>query len=374
MKIVQANKAYSPHIGGIETVVKQLAEGFANKDSTESNVVVCSDNHLESKETHNGVSIERAATFSRIASLPISPSYPALLLSHSADILHIHEPFLIAPASYLTFKSLAKKKFDRLVIWWHSDIIRQKSISRLYLPLQRAILKEADAVIVATPNHISSSTVLGDFKKKCHSIPYGVDPSRFTMTSSCEKKVAAIRKTYNKPIILFFGRLIYYKGAEYLVEAMNSIKDAHLVIVGKGVLQESLEQMAAKGLGNISFIPYLDEEDLVAIYHACDIFVLPSVENSEGFGIVQLEAMACGKPVISTDLPTGVTYVNQNGTTGVVVPKRSSQELVKAIQYLLKNENIRNDLGTNAKHRVESDFTVSGMVDKTFDLYKEILN
>ena len=374
MKIIQANKAYSPHIGGIETIVRQLAEGFAQKDGIESKVIVCNDYNYGSCETLNNVHIKRTATYARVASLPINPAYPYQLLSESADILHIHEPFLIAPATYLAFRSLARKRFKRLVVWWHSDIIKQQSISKLYLPLQKAILREADAIIVATPNHIDSSTVLGEFRSKCHAIPFGIDLPRFRMNSECQQKVSAIKEKYGKPIILFFGRLIYYKGAEYLIEAMNSIPDAHLVMVGKGTLRESLELMANKGIGNISFIPYLSEEDLVAMYHACDIFVLPSVENSEAFGIVQLEAMACGKPVISSDLPTGVTYVNQDGVTGLVVKKRSSQELVKAIKYLLENETIRQKFGNTAKCRVESDFTVSGMVDQTLNLYSEILS
>lgn len=374
MKIIQATKAYSPHIGGIETIVRQLAEGFAQKDGIESKVIVCNDSNCASRETLNDVQIKRTATYARIASLPISPAYPYQLLSESADILHIHEPFLIAPAAYLAFRSLAREKFKRLVIWWHSDIIKQQNISNLYLPLQKAILREADAIIVATPNHIDSSMILGEFRDKCHDIPFGIDIPRFRMTSECQQKVNVIKERYGKPIILFFGRLIYYKGAEYLIEAMNSIPEAHLVMVGKGTLRESLELMASKGIGNISFIPYLSEEDLVAMYHACDIFVLPSVENTEAFGIVQLEAMACGKPVISSDLPTGVTYVNQDGVTGLVVKKRSSQELVRAIKYLLENETIRQELGNTAKCRVESDFTVSGMVEQTLNLYNEILS
>lgn len=374
MKIIQASKAYFPHLGGIETIVKQLAEGFAKRPDIESRIVVCNDYNYKISKVCKDVHIEKTATFARIASLPISPAYPYRLLSQSADILQIHEPFLIAPASYLAFRSLARKRFKRLVVWWHSDIVKQEIVSNLYLPLQKAILTEADAIIVASPNHITSSRILLEFKEKCHVIPFGVDLSRFTMTPACKQKVDIIRDKYKKPIILFFGRLVYYKGAEYLIKAMESIPDAHLVVVGKGVLQESLELMAAKGLGNISFIPYLSEEDLVAMYHACNIFVLPSVENSEAFGIVQLEAMACGKPVISSDLPTGVTYINQDGITGVVVQKRSSQELAKAIKYLLENEKISQELGSNAQRRVESKFTVSGMVEQTLNLYSEILN
>jgi glycosyltransferase involved in cell wall biosynthesis len=172
---------------------------------------------------------------------------------------------------------------------------------------------------------------------------------------------------------LFSGRLIYYKGAEYLVEAMHYVPDAHLIVVGKGPLLKNLQSIASRSHNNVSFIPFLPEAEFIAMYQACDIFVLPSVENSEAFGIVQLEAMICGKPVITTDLPTGVTYVNQDGVTGLVVPKRSVQALAQAIRTLLNNPDMRHQLGENARIRVSKEFTVDGMVDKTIALYKEIL-
>ena len=373
MKIIQANKAYFPHLGGIETIVQQLAEGFAQRDNLESHVITCSDNWRTSYEVYNNVAITRVSKLARISSLPISPAYPFQLISQSADILQLHEPFLLAPLSYLAFIKQAKQKFKRLVIWWHSDIIRQRALAKFYTPLLQSILKEADAIIVATPNHITSSEFLMDFKSKCRVIPYGIDTLRFIESRGTQNKVALIKAQYKKPIILFSGRLIYYKGVEYLVEAMQYVPDAHLVVVGKGPLLKNLQSIASRIHKNVSFIPFLPETEFVAMYQACDIFVLPSVENSEGFGIVQLEAMICGKPVITTDLPTGVTYVNQDGVTGLVVPKRSVQALAQAIRTLLNNPDMRHQLGENARIRVSKEFTVDGMVDKTIALYKEIL-
>lgn len=373
MKIIQASKAYFPHLGGIETIVHQLAEGFAQHNDLESNVIVCSDNRRNSYEIINKVSITRTSTLLRLSSLPISPGYPFRLISESADILQLHEPFLLAPFSYLTFLQQAQNKFKKLVVWWHSDIIRQQSLAKFYTPLLRSILRQADAIIAATPNHISSSKFLGEFKDKCRVIPFGVDTSRFIESSISQQKVLEIKARHNKPIILCSGRLIYYKGLEYLVEAMQYVPDAHLIIVGKGPLLQTLESIASRCPNNVSFIPFLSEIDYVAMYQACEIFVLPSVENSEAFGIVQLEAMACGKPVITADLPTGVTYVNQHGVTGLVVPKRNSQVLAEAINNLLRNTDMRHQLGENARLRVAKEFTVSGMVENTISLYKELL-
>jgi glycosyltransferase involved in cell wall biosynthesis len=373
MKITQTSKAYYPFLGGIETIVQQLAEGFALRQNLESRVVVCNDSRATHHKTYNRVSITYAGTLARIASLPISSSYPFHLLRETGDILHMHEPFLIAPLVCLTFLRQIKKHFKQLVLWWHSDVIRQRSLAPLYTPLFHAILRELDAIIVATPNHITSSTFLPHFIHKCHIIHYGIEPTRFSYTEDMHQHVSEIQLQYNRPIILFVGRLIYYKGVEYLVQAMQDIPEAHLIVVGDGPLKLELQQLSANGHNNVTFLPPLEEKKLVALYQACDIFVLPSVENSEGFGIVQLEAMACGKPVITSDLPTGVTYVNQDGKTGLVVPKRNAHALANAIKVLLANPDLRQKLGEQARYRVEREFTVSGMVDKTIDLYTNLL-
>lgn len=385
IKVVQSNKAYFPstteameayfpRIGGIEIVVKQLAEGFAQRFNDSSYVVTCSQNMQTYSEKRNGVSIIYTGTFGHIASLPISPSYPFYLIQQTGDILQLHEPFLLGGLTYLTFLKQAKKRFKRLVVWWHSDIIRQKALAPLYTPLLNAVLHEADAIIVATPKHITSSKFLGYFSAKCHVVHYGVDISKFEENPKSETKATYWREKYKKPIILFTGRLVYYKGVKYLVSAMKNVPDAHLVIVGKGPLQKELEEIAVKCPNNVSFIPFLSETDLIAMYKASEIFVLPSVENSEGFGIVQIEAMACGKPVITTDLETGVTYVNQHGKTGLVVPKCNSQALAEAINELLANSAMRSEMGNVAKSRVIKEFTVEGMVNKTLDVYNKILS
>lgn len=385
IKVVQSNKAYFPstneameayfpRIGGIEIVVQQLAEGFAQRFNDSSYVVTCSKDFQAYSEQRNGVSIISTATLGRISSLPISPSYPFQLMQQTGDILQLHEPFLLGGLTYLTFSKQAKKRFKRLVVWWHSDIIRQKALRPFYTPLLNAILHEADAIIVATPKHITSSKFLVNFASKCHIVHYGVDISRLKKTSETETRANYWREKYEKPIILFTGRLVYYKGVKYLVSAMENVPDAHLVIVGKGPLREELEEIANKCRNNVSFIPFLSEVDLIAMYKASEVFVLPSVENSEAFGIVQIEAMACGKPVITTDLETGVTYVNQHGKTGLVVPKCNSQALADAINELLANPTMRSEMGNYAKSRVLKEFTVEGMVDKTLDVYAKILS
>jgi glycosyltransferase involved in cell wall biosynthesis len=372
MKIVQSTKAYYPHLGGVETTVKHLAEGFAKRGHT-SNVIACNDFFTDYSQQINDVDINYTATISRVSSFPLSPAYPCRLMRSSADILAIHEPFLLGSMSYLAFLRQAKKKFKRLVIWWHSDIIKQQVFARLYEPILTNILHECDAVVAATPHNITSSKLLSQFKSKCTVIHHGIDIDRLLNGDRLEAKIAGIKAKYCKPIVLFSGRLVYYKGIEYLVAAMQSVPDAHLVVVGKGVLLEKIQTIAQTGLNNISFIPYLSDEDLQAMYHACSIFVLPSIANSEAYGLVQLEAMACGKPVITCDLPTGVTYINRDRVTGLVVPIKDPGALAEAISTLIADPHLAYQLGQTAQKRVAQEFGIDRMVEQTIDLYQHLL-
>jgi glycosyltransferase involved in cell wall biosynthesis len=374
MNILQANKAYYPHLGGVETVVQQLAEGFAVRPGVSSAVIACADAPRTTHETINGVKVVRTATFARPASFAISPSYAYHLLRHPADILQMHEPSLIPSACYLAMLPRSRRCFKRLVVWWHSEIVRQKIMRPLYRPLLMRILTEADAIVVSSPNLISSSAILAPFEEKCRIVHLGIEPERFTETAEMQCKIAVIHRRYHgKQIVLFTGRLVYYKGVEYLLRAMRDIPDAQLVIVGRGKLRPKVDSLVAQCPGNVDVIDYLAAEDLAAMYMACSIFVLPSVEKTEALGIVQLEAMANAKPVITSDLETGVTYVNQHGRTGIVVPRRDSDALRDAIRLLLDSPEMRSRLGLYAQERVQREFTVAGMVSATVSLYEELL-
>jgi rhamnosyl/mannosyltransferase len=226
---------------------------------------------------------------------------------------------------------------------------------------------------VATPNHISSSYFLPAVEHKCRVVHYGVDLRRFEPTETSLSLTQEIRSYYEDPfLLLFVGRLVYYKGVEYLIEAMREVRNAHLVIVGDGPLKGKLKQMSCRCAPNrITFLPPQDEARLVALYRACDLFVLPSIACSEQFGIVQLEAMACEKAVITTDLPTGVTYVNQDGVTGLVVPQRNASALASTINSLLGDESLRNKLGRKGRKRIEMEFTLENMIREITTIYEE---
>lgn len=369
MNVLQVNKCYYPWIGGIEKVVQDIAEGL--KDRVAMSVLVCQPRGPGSCESTNGVNIYRASSIGMCFSMPISLNFPFLLrkLSKEKDILHIHTPF---PLGVISCRLASPK--SKIVISWHSDIVRQKNIIRLYRPFLLRFLKKADRIIVATAEHIENSSFLKAFKNKCEIIPFGIDMRRFQLNSNMQQEVANIREKHGAKIVLFVGRLVYYKGIEYLIRAMKSV-DGKLLIIGQGPLESKLRALAGELQleSKVAFLSKVEDQKMAAYYHSCDVFVLPSVASSEAFGIVQLEAMACGKPVINTALPTGVPWISRNGQTGITVSPADSMALAKAINKLFEDLDLRVKYGRNAFKRVKEYFTVSQMTDEVYKVYEKVL-
>jgi len=313
LKVVQTNKAYYPKVGGIETTITNLSEGLVKDYNVSVKVLTCNDQRTVNYVTKrlNGVDIIYLPTFGFVASLPISVAYMKSLSQLDGDILHVHEPFPWADLSYV-FSSKIRKNFSRLVVSWHSDIVRQKWALSFYRPYIHKFLKLVDKILVSNANLIEYSEYLPEYKSKCEVIPLGAKLDWVNSLSNRSDRVKKIKSEYASPLVLFVGRLVYYKGIQYLIDAINQVSDVSLVIIGSGPLKkELLNQIQNLNLEKrIHILPEVDEETLHSLYEACDIFVLPSVEKSETYGIVQIEAMACGKPVICTELKTGTTFIN----------------------------------------------------------------
>ncbi len=367
LRVLQVNKLYYPHIGGVEKHVQDLAESI--KDEVKVKVLVANTSFKTVVEDINGVQVIKIASLGTLASAPLAPSLWLWLRRLQPDIYHFHFPYPVGDVSYL----LARVK-GKLVVTYHSDIIRQKRLLALYRPFMSRFLKKADVIIAGSPNMVANSPVLKRFSAKCKVVNYGIDVDRFKLTPEVEKNAAALRRRFGgRNIILFVGRLIYYKGVSYLVEAMRDI-DGMLVLAGEGGLRSELEKKAAQlGVADkIIFFGRAKDRELPALYHACDIFVLPSVARTEAFGLVQLEAQACGKPVVSTNLPTGVPYANLDNVTGLIVPPKDSRALAIAISRLLDEPELRRQLGSQGKKRVETEFTLATMAAAVLDIYREI--
>ncbi|MDD4183751.1 MAG: glycosyltransferase, partial [Candidatus Omnitrophica bacterium] len=286
------------------------------------------------------------------------------------DVIHFHFP---SPIAELYCLALCARK-QPLIVSYHADIIGYKKALFFYAPFVKKFLKRANRIIISSPALLAHSPFLNKFKDKCVVVPFGIELERFRLTEDIKNAAKNLKEKFTKPIILFVGRLVAYKGLNYLIRAMKDI-DAVLLIIGKGD-QEAILRKLAKDLGisdKVSFIKNVTDEDLPAYYHACDIFVLPSISNKEEFGVVQLEAHACAKPVISTALPTGVPFVNLDGITGLIVSPCSSKELALAINKLLSDDTLRNRLGQQAKNRLEAEFSRQIMTQKVLNVYAEAL-
>jgi rhamnosyl/mannosyltransferase len=368
MKVVHVYKDYAPVVGGIENHVRLLAESQAAQ-GLDVTVLVTNLQGGTTVSRERGVRVIRAARLATLASTPLSLALLRQLRGIEADIAHLHFPYPLGEVAQLLMG-----RSRRLVISYHSDIVRQKTLLRAYRPVMERLLARADRILVATPQYLASSPTLASLKNKCVVLPYGIDQRPFQALHGANPTVRALRERYGPgPILLFVGVLRYYKGLSYLLDAMRQI-EARLVIVGLGPMYGPLrEQVAALGIADkVSFAGAVADADLPAIYRAADLFVLPACERSEAFGLVLVEALASGLPLVTTELGTGTSYVNRDGETGLVVAPRDSQALARVIGALLADRALRARLAQGAVAWAPH-FRAEGMVSDIITLYSELL-
>jgi glycosyltransferase involved in cell wall biosynthesis len=366
LRILHVGKFYPPYMGGMETHLQALCAEL--RKTVDVKVVVANAGKESTEEMVDGVEVNRAGTLFNLASAPVCPSMVQKIRDEKADIVHMHLPNPTAILAYLM-----SGHTGRLVFTYHSDTVRQKVLGKAFAPILRRALKQSAAIIATSPNYVESSPVLSDFKDRCRVIPYGIPISQF---EECDvSEVARIRARYGPRIVISVGRLIYYKGFEYLIRAMAKV-DARLLIVGDGPLRADLEREArAYGVSDkVVFLGEIQNSEIVPYYYAADLFALASIARSEAFGIVQLEAMACGKPVVNTSLASGVPFVSLDGMTGITVPPQDSEALSSAINLLLDDPVLRAAYGDAARSRVREKFSLQGMVASTLHLYEQVTN
>ena len=370
MKILQVNKLYYPHIGGIETVVQNIAEGL--NDRTEMEVLVCQPKGKAISEVVNDVFVTRSGSMGTLFSMPISLSFISDFKQKAkqSDIVHVHMPFPLADLACIMSEYKGK-----VVVSWHSDVVKQKKLMFFYRPIMERFLRRADRIIVATKGHIDGSQYLKPYRNKCRRIPYGLDIEEYEAIDGFKPVLSDLLVSKQNKKVLFTGRLVYYKGVEVLINAFEKVIGCELFIVGTGKLESELKAKVNElGLNHkVHFMGNLSFDELKYTFADCDIFVLPSVANSEAFGIVQMEAMVYGKPVINTDLPTGVPHVSLDGKTGITVPPNDALALAGAIQKLADDDDLRQEYGQNAYLRTRENFSLQKMLDDIYVLYEELL-
>ena len=365
MKILHIYKDYYPVLGGIENHIQMLSEAQV-RCGHDVTVLVTNQEKGVLIERRNDVNIIKASKFATVASTPLSISLFFNLKKEKPDITHLHFPYPVGETSYL-FSGIKSKT----VITYHSDIVKQKYIAMLYRPILKKVLDKADIVIATSENYIKQSPFLSKIRGKCKVVPLGINVGEFS-ESNIEKS-DEIRRKYGIPLLLFVGKLRYYKGLPFLIKAMNTI-NASLVIIGSGPMEKELKSLVTelKLEGKVSFAGDIDYSNLPDYYKACDLFILPSTEKSEAFGTVLLEAMASSKPLISTELNTGTSFVNVNGETGLVVEPANADAIAGAVKMILQNLPLMQKFGKNAFKRVTEHFTLDIMTARILDLYKSI--
>lgn len=372
MRTLQVSKFFPPVMGGIEAVAWELAEGL-NRSGVVTNVL-CSSQRAPgiTQVSPSGYVICRAAALGRVLSTSVAPTmawHLGRMASH-ADVVHVHMPDPMAAIALYLSRPRAK-----VVVHWHSDVIRQRMALRLYEPLQNWVLARADAVIATSPSYLESSVALQAWRDKVTIVPIGISDNH---TSACSLMAATIRQRYrNRRVVFALGRMTYYKGFDVLIDAAARLPDDSVVVIGgDGELLDHYRSVVTKrGLaGKVHLLGHIPDHELASHFEACDVFCMPSTVRSEAYGVAIVEAMVMSKPVVASDiLGSGVPWVNCHGLTGLNVPPRDPQALAEALTNLLSDDDLRVKMGEAARKRYEDEFGAALMTKRTLELYRRLL-
>lgn len=353
-------KFFYPARGGME---QHMLDHFrALKDDIDFTLLVLNKEKKLVEEKFEGARLIRAPLTVGFGNIPLGFRLWQYMSAYEGDIILIH-----APNPIPTLRLLAPGIRARVIVMHHYDITKQKLLYLFYKPLLLSALKRADRIVATAENNIRFSNALKSFHHKCKVIPLGIDPNNFSASNVTVTHAQALKKDYPGKRVLFVGRFTYYKGIEYLIEASANC-DYHLFIIGQGSSESKLRALANDN-PQIHF--FTDVDDLLPFYYASDIFVLPSIAKSEAFGIVQLEAMVCGLPVITTNLDSGVPEVQVDGETGFIVEPLDTDKLRERIDHLLNDDELRLEMGIAAKKRVHEKYTLAATRQQYLDLYYE---
>lgn len=372
MKVLHISKFFPPVMGGIESVAFELAEGM-NRQGHRADVLCANTQRSTRVDTAAlGYTITRAGSLGTALSTSIAPAlaWQARRLCCDYDVIHVQMPDPMAALALWLARPPGK-----IVVHWQSDVVNQRRALKLYAPLQRWLLQRADAIIATTPPYAESSPWLQPWKHKIEVIPLGISDTR---PVDIDVRTARLRHGFGaKRLVFSLGRMIYYKGFDVLIDAAARLSDDCLVVVGGGgeLLEPYRRQVAARGLSHkIRFVGRIADDDIAAHFMAADVFCLASTVRAEAFGVVLLEAMALGRPLVATDIPgSGVPWVNVDGVTGLTVPVGDSAALAAALERLLHDPNLARRMGAAARQRFLEHFTAQGMVTRTLDLYRRLL-
>ncbi len=373
MKILHISNYFYPYIGGIEQTARDIIDCMGDK--AEQKLICFNHEKGDVSEFIGGVEIIRANCFAKISSQSLSLSFGKKLkkimreFAPDTVIFHYPNPF---QAHYL-LKAI-KNTNCKLIIWWHLDITKQKLLGKLFEGQSTRLLRRADGIVATSPNYVSGSKFLSEFKDKVTVIPSCIDETRLVLSEAETKRAAEIKAEHAGKILCFaFGRHVPYKGYDKLIAAAELCGEGMIIFIGgSGPLTDTLKNQA-KGMQNVVFTGRLDDDELKAYLAACDIFCFPSVTKNEAFGLALAEAMYFGKPAVTFTINgSGVNYVSLNGETGIEVPNSEVSKYAEAIKELACDETLRARYGENAAKRVKENFLKKAFEQRVNGFLKEV--
>lgn len=367
MRVLHFYKTSFPDtVGGVEQVIYQLARG-ASKLGVKTDVLSLAPGRVARTIEMEGYLAHRARLDLQIASTGFSVSalWRFAQLARAADVIHYHFPW-----PFMDMVHFATRVGKPTLVTYHSDIIRQKRLLKLYRPLKRKFLASMDRIVATSPNYLATSDVLERFSDKVTVIPYGLDKA--TYPAPTPERLQFWRERLGPDFFLFVGVLRYYKGLSILLDAAQGTHFP-IVIVGAGPIERELKEQAARlGLHNIHFLGHLPDADKSALLTLCHGVVFPSHLRSEAFGISLLEGAMYGKPMISSEIGTGTTFINIGGETGLVIPPSDPAALRQAMCQLWDHPEQAAEMGKRAEARYWSHFTAEQMVKSYVELYRQL--
>jgi glycosyltransferase involved in cell wall biosynthesis len=364
LRVLHVGKFYPPVPGGIERVVHSLCT--VTQGRLDNQVLAFNAGSNTVDDVVDGVSVTRVGTWGSAGSVSIAPAYFVHLRRARADVMILHEP---NPWALLAFATVRPRL--PLAIWFHSEVVRPRLQYELfYAPVARPAYRHAQRFLVSSPALAEQAASLQPYRDKVRVIPFGIDVERWQPSDRIRARADRIRRETGRPIVLFAGRHVPYKGLEVLLEAAAPL-DVHVAILGDGPMRAewTAAARAKSGKARFEFHGEVDDDEMHAQLAASRMLVLPSVTRAETFGFVQLEAMACGVPVISTSLPTGVPWVNQ---TGVIVPPGDVAALRSGIERLATDGALASRMGAAGQARAREEFSLTSMGSRLIDVCKEL--
>jgi rhamnosyl/mannosyltransferase len=362
MRVLQIYRDYFGDLpGGIERHVSDLMSGLNHEVE-----VAVGDKHGPRGSSDGPVHHMRE--YARLGGVPVTPSLVGLVRRGRYDVIHVHSPDPTGEVVMAMFGGSAAR-----VLTYHTDIDRGSRFAPVYERLFAYVFDHCERVITTSERLVERSRVLSDLHhrdpEKLTVIPLGVDIERFTPEAT--ERSRALSERWSSPVVLFLGRLRYYKGLTFLIDAMRNVPGV-LVIAGDGPDRTRIHDLARASLGERAILLGAPtEEELPDVYRACDVFCLPSISHAEAFGLSAVEAMASGKPVVTTEVGTATSLINKDGETGLVVPPRDARSLSEALHSLVEDRGAAKRMGEAARSRVVERYDRRIMLDRIATVYEE---